>query len=160
MTRGHLFFTLHHLHHLNLAVLFDELGSVHVTTAHSNDQPPVDDLGHDISLTELILTLGDTLNLDREVGFVQVLSEGLVDHITLDRLVELDLLQFEHFFAQTSVLVVKVLALLVEGLQIFEKRLDASAIHSVHFQHGKRVILRFRRLLLAFLDAKQGLHLG
>ena len=92
--------TLHHLEHLDLAVLRDEFSSVHVTTADTNNETTIDNLGQNVALTELILTLGDTLHIDRQVGLVEVLCERFIDDITCHRLVQLDLLQLEHFLTQ------------------------------------------------------------
>lgn len=123
VTCGHssiLLLTLHHLEHLDLAVLRDEFSGVHVTTADTNNETTVDNLGQNVALTKLVLTLGDTLHINRQVGFVKVLCKRFIDDVTCHRLVQLDLLQLEHFLAQVRIFLFEVLSSPIESPQVLE----------------------------------------
>ena len=120
-----LLLALHHLHHLNLAVLLNKLGGVHVTTTDANNQSTINDFGKDVTLTELILSLGDTLHVNCKICLVQMLSERLIYDITSNWFIQLYLLELKDFFAQVRVLFLEVLASLVESLQVLQERLYA-----------------------------------
>ena len=100
--------------------MLDELGCVHIAATDANDKPTVDDLGENVPFTELILAFCDSLDLNREIGFIEVLCECFIDDVTSDRLVQFYLLELEDLLPQAGVFVVQLFPLVVETLQILQ----------------------------------------
>ena len=132
--------TFHGFKHLNLSILLNEFSCIHVTTADSNNQSSIDDLSHDISFTELVLSIASSDDFDCQVGLIYMLGKSLIYDITGYWLVQFDLLELEDLFSQVGVLLLQLLSLLIERFQLFAEGFDSRLEGCVHFQHTDQVL--------------------
>ena len=81
------FLHFHHLDHLDLTILLDELLGVHVATTHSDHKAAIEDLCQDLLGAEHVVARTDSLHLNREFGLVQVAGKHFIYCIALHWLV-------------------------------------------------------------------------
>ena len=134
---------LGHLHHLDLAVLLNELLGIHVSTTDPDDQFVVDNLGQDLLRPEHVVIGRNALDFNFQLGLVEVLGEHLVDYVAFYGFVEFDLFDGEDLAAHFSVLVLKILATRLDLLGLLQQVLDALFVLAVDVQHGVQVHVLF-----------------